>query len=288
MSDVIESTINKANQQYIDAISQEAIGNPFSGITSGIKRNLHNVIMNLQDLQTDKYQTALAETYVTFKENAHTHGKAFKNSNHLEVKDLQVVVPTGFTGDYIAYTRLLGTQFKAMQNITNDVLEPTHNLILKYIGKPETMSSVSNDDLKRIKFHDKEIESFKKSMNKFFDVKKKHQALPLGKLVRSTKEFNQLATELSNTVLPWMLNTKWQSEVFRSYTALQQSVDLLLVRIEQKPQEYQLNKLNAERLAKLINDAAVEVELTSAMFVYVNQLVECAIALQNTLIKTVE
>ena len=85
-----------------------------------------------------------------------------------------------------------------------------------------------------------------------------------------------------------MLSTKWQTEVFTSYSALQQSIDLLLVRIEQKPQEYQLNKLNAERLAKLINDAAVEVELVSAMFVYMNQLVECAIHLQEALIKTVE
>lgn len=288
MSDITESKIHSANLPHLDAISQEAISNPFSGITAGIKRNLHNVIINLQDLQTDKYQTSLAETYVTFKENAHNNSKEFKNSNHLEVKGLQVVVPTGFTGDYISYTRVLGAQFKAMQNITNDVLEPTHNLILKYIGKPDTMSNVSNDDLKRIKFHDKEIETFKKSMNKFFDPKKKHQALPIGKLVRSTKEFNQLATELGGAILPWMLNTKWQTEVFRSYTALQQSIDLLLVRIEQKPQEYQLNKLNAERLAKLINDAAVEVELVSAMFVYMNQLVECAIHLQEALIKTVE
>lgn len=288
MSDVIQSVINTANEQHLAAISQEAFSNPFSGITADIKRNLHNVIINLQDLQTDKYQTSLAETYVTFKENAYNNSKEFKNSNHLEVKGLQVVVPTGFTGDYIGYTRVLGAQFKAMQNIRNDVLEPVHNLILKYIGKPDTMSNISNDDLKRIKFHDKEIESFKKSMNKFFDPKKKHQALPIGKLVRSTKEFNQLATELGGAILPWMLNTKWQTEVFRSYSELQQSIDLLLVRIEQKPQEYQLNKLNAERLAKLINDAAVEVELTSAMFVYMNQLVECAIHLQEALIKTVE
>lgn len=286
MSDITESKIHAANLPHLEAISLEAIGNPFSAITDSIKRNLHNVIMNLQDYQSDKYQSNLAEAYMKFKENA--GNKTLKKSNHIEVKDIMVVVPTGFTGDYIAYTKLLGGQFRTMQNLTGDVLEPAHNLILKYIGKPETMSSVSNDDLKRIRFHDKEIESFKKSMNKFFDAKKKHQALPVGKLVRSGKEFNNLATELGNTVLPWMLNTKWQNEVFRSYTSLQQSIDLLLVRIEQKPQEYQLNKLNAERLAKMVNDVAVEVELTSAMFVYVNQLVECAIALQETLIKNAE
>ena len=283
MSNITQSAINNENQPHLDAISLEAISNPFSYITDSIKRNLHRVVINLQDLQESKYRNDLGDTYHKFKENV--NDKSIKNSNHLEVKDILVVVPTGFTGDYLTYAKVLTQQFKVMQNVTRDVIEPTHNLILKYIGKPETMTSVTTSDLNRVLFHDKEIEKFKKAMNRFFDVKKQHQSLPIGKLVRNTKEFNQLTAELSSNILPWMLNSKWQTELFRSYTGLQKSIDLLLVRIEQKPQEYQLSKLNAERLAKMINAVAVEVELTSAMFVYMNQLLECSTALQEALIK---
>lgn len=287
MSNIVESPMALSNRIALEEISLEAIGNPFAQITDSIKRNLHRVVANLQDVRGEKYRNDLGNSFHTFKENTAKH-KNLKSTSHLEVKDIKVVVPTGFTGDYLGYTKVLGQQFKAMQNITSDVLEPAQNLILKYIGKPDTMSNVSNADLKRIKFHDKEIENFKKQMNRYFDAKKQHQALPIGKLVRSTKEFNQLANELSSNVLPWMLNTKWQTEVFQAYLSLQQSIDLLLVRIEQKPQEYQLNKLNAERLANMVNDVAVEVELTGAMFTYMNQLVECAISLQETLIRVTD
>ena len=283
MADLFESQVYLENEHYLEQISLEAMSNPFKGITASLKSNMHRVLANIPLVRNSNAgENDLAKKLSEFNNNK--SDPTLKNVNHLETKDILVVVPVGFTGDYIGYTKVLTDQFRIMQDLNTDVIIPAHNLILKYIGKPSSMAAIDNVDLQRIKLHSDEIEEFKKQMNSFFDAKRKHQSLPIGKLVNSAKEFNEFATELSGSILPWMLNDKWRNDVFKSYTALQESLDLLMVRIEQKPDEYHFNKLNAERLSKLVNDVAVEIELTGAMFTYVNQLLECAVHLQTTLI----
>lgn len=282
MTDVLLSQITEDNKLHLEDISLEAFDNPFQSMSDTIKRNMHAVVSNISNIVKGHDLTDLGINANEFKQTA-ASAKRPGNSTHIETKDIMVVVPVGFTGDYLGYTKLLAKQFKSMYNLKNDVIVPAHNLILKYIGKPDTMVNINNTDLNRVKFHTEDIEHFKKEMNRYFNAKLKHQALPVGALIKSGNEFDQLVTELSNSILPWMVSTAWRSDVFNSYIELQQSLDLLLVRIEQKPQEYQLNKLNAERLAKLVNDVAVEIELTGAMFVYMNQLIECAIQLQRVI-----
>lgn len=287
MSDIIQSKINDKNERYVEAISLEAFSNPFKGITDTIKDSLHSVIRNVPMFNTKAAnENELGKAMHMFNEK--TKVDVIKNVNHIEVKDIMVVVPVGFTGDYLSYFNVLAKQLTIMHDIKDVVVEPTHNLILKYIGKPETMSSIDNSDLDKIKLHSLQIEQFKREMNKYFDPKRSHQSLPVGKLVANTKEMHQLVTDIRNGLLPWMLDVKWRTNLFNSYTKLQQSLDLLMVRIEQKPDEYQLTKLNAERLARLINDVAVEIELTGALFIYTNQLIDCVINLQAAVYSSLE
>lgn len=283
MSDITESKINNKNEGYVEAISQEAMENPFRGMTDSIKDKLHRVISNVAFFKHGESTASISsEASYNFKENA--RNKVSAEVNYIDIKDIKVVVPVGFTGDYIGYVSLLSEQYLVMQNLTKDVIAPTHNLILKYIGKPDTMTSIENSDLARIKLHSTEIESFKKRMNTFFSSSQKHQALPISKLVRSNSEFNQMVTNITVTIIPALADSKSQRDMFKSYKDLHQSIDLLMVRIEQKPDVYRLNKLNAERLAKLLNDVAVEIEILGALHVYMNQLLICVVELQKTLL----
>ena len=174
MSDIIQSKINDKNERYVEAISLEAFSNPFKGITDTIKDSLHSVIRNVPMFNTKAAnENELGKAMHMFNEK--TKVDVIKNVNHIEVKDIMVVVPVGFTGDYLSYFNVLAKQLTIMHDIKDVVVEPTHNLILKYIGKPETMSSIDNSDLDKIKLHSLQIEQFKREMNKYFDPKRSHQ-----------------------------------------------------------------------------------------------------------------
>lgn len=287
MSDTIASQIADKNEHHLEVIAMEAIGNPLSAMSDIIKRSLHSVVSNVPSFNPKhKKQNELGDIVRLFHET--TQSEVLKNVNHLEIRNINVVVPVGFTGDYLGYFNVLSKQMAVMQNINIAVIEPTHNLILKYIGKPDSMSTIDNSDLDKIKLHTAEIEKFKSEMSAYFDPKRAHQTLPIGKLVNNTKDLQQLVSNVRNDLLPWMLDHNWRNSVFKSYSKLQASLDLLLVRIEQKPEEYSLTKLNAERLARLINDVAVEIELTGALFIYINQLIDCIINLQLAIYSDLE
>lgn len=292
MTDIIKSQIHELNKESLDVISTEAMSNPLKGMTELIKARLHKIVNSLSnnknaevmeghDLKTD----AFTDFMVSHKENK---GKYVKSNTYMDLKNVNVTVPVGFTGDLMGYATTLASISKSMSNLSREVLEPTHNLILKYIGKPETMSSISNSDFGKIKLHSNEIEKFKKEMNVYFSAKQKHQVLPVGKLLKNLNQFNDVANLINTSIIPFELNVKARDTIYKSYTQLQQSLDLLLVRIEQKPDQYQLNKLNAERLANLINDVAVELELYSALVNYNHQLVMCTLATKDRLLEKMD
>lgn len=292
MTDIIKSKIQELNKESLDVISTEAMSNPLKGMTEIIKARLHKIVNSLSNNKNaevmeghDMRSDAITDFMISHKENK---GKYAKQNTYLGLKDINVVVPVGFTGDLIGYATTLNQASKTMAQLSKDVLEPTHNLILKYIGKPETMSNISNSDFSKIKLHSSEIEKFKKEMNLYFSTKQKHQALPVGKLIKNLNQFSDLANLVSTSIVPFELDVKSRDRIYKSYTQLQQSLDLLLVRIEQKPDQYQLTKLNAERLANLINDVAVELELYSALVNYNHQLIVCTVALKNRLLEKLD
>lgn len=281
MYDVILSKVDEANEFDLQSISTEAYNLPFKAITDKIKRSLHNVIGNVPTFNSST-TSEVNNVVKAFKQG--NSDNATKTFNYLEIKDILVIVPVGFTGDYLGYFNMLLKQFEVMSNLVDDVIKPTHNLVLKYIGKPESMTTIDNADIEKVKLHDAQIESFKKDMNKYFDSRRNHQTLPISKLVRNANELQELFKTISMEIKGPMVDIKCHDAIFTSYQQLQKSLDLLMVRIEQNPDVYKLNKLNAERLARLINDVAVEIEVRAALHSYLKQFVECAIAVQQVII----
>lgn len=291
MNDIVKSKIQEMNKESLDVISTEAISNPLKSMTGAIKSRLHKIVASLTDKSANvtEDKNFNREDFAAFEElHKQNNGKYQRQISYTDIKNLLVTVPVGFTGDLVSYTSLLARQNKVMSNLSKDVIEPTHNLILKYIGKPDTMSSISNSDFSKVKLHSTEIEKFKKEMNRYYSSKNKNQTLPVGKLIKNLNEFSPLATQVRDVILPFQFDDKARNVIHKSYLDLQKSLDLLLVRIEQKPDQYQLNKLNAERLANLINDVAVEIELYSALVTYSNLLSTCVMNLQHKLLEAVE
>lgn len=289
MSDIVKSKIHEMNVESLEVISTEAMSNPLKSMTGAIKNRLHKIVGSLSVNKQNKLEPVdsnrdnYSNFQVAHKEN---NGRYQKTVSYSTIKNVLVTVPVGFTGDLVGYTNTLININQVMSNLSKDVIEPTHNLILKYIGKPDTMSNISNMDFNKIKLHSSEIEKFKKEMNKYFSAKNKNQTLPVGKLIKNLNQFSPLATQVSEHIIPFQMdNDKRKNNIYKSYTDLQKSLDLLLVRIEQKPEQYQLNKLNAERLANLINDVAVEIELYSALVSYSDQLTICVINLQDKILQ---
>ena len=292
MSNIVTSKVQEENQEALDVISNEALSNPLKTMTDSIKNRLHKIVSTLSSKKVSSAIEQTEASEVSYNEFQTTHksarGSYHKSTTYMEVKNILVTTPVGFTGDLVGYAKVLQDMNKMMSDISREVIEPTHNIILKYIGKPDTMSNISNADFSKVKLHNMQIENFKKEMNKYFSATNKNQTLPIGKLIKNLNQFNDLASQASNEIIPFIRDTKSRNKIHKSYIELQQSIDLLLVRIEQKPEQYQLNKLNAERLSKLINDVAVEIELYGALVSYSDQMFVCVRELQDKLLENLE
>lgn len=294
MDNIYVSTIQENNKDDLEYISMEALSNPLKGMTDRIKDRLHRIVSSLSSNNGKAESPAVKKARDTldkvteFNVAQSRQGKPqYRVVSYTDLRPIVVTVPVGFSGNLVDYSEVLANQCRVMANLTKEVLEPTHNLILKYIGKPETMTTISNSDFGKIKLHTNEIEKFKKDMNRFFSTKHKHQTQPIGSLIKNVNQLQTISSDLSKTIGPYITDTKNRAVLFRAYTQLQQSIDLLLVRIEQKPEQYQLNKLNAERLASLINDVAIEIELYSAMFAYCDQHIMTFIGVYEQAVKPV-
>lgn len=292
MDNTFVSKIQESNQEALDSISLEAMSNPLKGMTDSIKSRLHNIVGSLSGNNGKGDSTEVESAMDSFDKftelNARQTGRAkYEVVSYTDLRSIVVTVPTGFSGNLVDYTEILANQCRVMANLTKEVIDPTHNLILKYIGKPESMTTISNSDFGKIKLHTSEIEQFKKDMNRFFSSKKRHQTQPIGSLIKNVSQLQNISSDLSKTIGPFISAASNRAMLYRAYMQLQQSIDLLLVRIEQKPEQYQLNKLNAERLASLINDVAVEIELYSAMYAYCDQHIMTYIGIYNKAIRPV-
>lgn len=292
MDNTFVSKIQENNQEALDNISLEAMSNPLKGMTDNIKSRLHSIVGSLSGNNGKGDSTEVESAINSFDKftelNARQTGKAkYEVVSYTDLRPIVVTVPTGFSGNLVEYSEVLANQCRVMANLTKDVIDPTHNLILKYIGKPESMTTISNSDFGKIKLHTTELEQFKKDMNRFFSSKNRHQTQPIGSLIKNVGQLQNISSDLSKTIGPFISAASNRAMLYRAYTQLQQSIDLLLVRIEQKPEQYQLNKLNAERLASLINDVAVEIELYSAMYAYCDQHIMTFIGIYNKAVRPV-
>ena len=290
MDNTFVSKIQESNQDALDSISLEALSNPLKGMSDSIKSKLHSIVSSLSgnngkdtSVEIDRAVDRLNE--YTELNIANAHKAKYVMVSYTDLRPIVVTVPTGFSGNLADYSTVLADMCRVMTNLTKDVIEPTHNLILKYIGKPDTMTTINNSDFGKIKLHTTEIEKFKKDMNRFFSAKNKHQTQAIGSLIKNVGQLHYIRNDISKTISPYIFAASSRVTLYKTYMQLQQSIDLLLVRIEQKPEQYQLNKLNAERLATLINDVAVEIELYSAMFAYCDQLLMVFISVYNHAVK---
>lgn len=256
----------------------ESIGSPLRAMTGTIKNALHKVVSNLSFLKTDTVpNNSIHESH--FKIQEQNKNPPPKTTNYVTIRGIHSLVPVGFTGNLLDYTNVILNHLAVMENLSRDVIEPANNLILKYIGRPESLVNISNQDANTIKFHTDMNEDFKKDMNRFYDSKRSHQTQPIGTLIKSIGEYNELIATLNTGTKPWMSNDKWTSRIHKSYKEFQKSIDLLMVRIEQKPDVYRLNKLSAEKVATIISRVAVEIELASAMLAYLDQLMMAVVTL---------
>lgn len=285
MDNYVKSNIHELTKQDLEEISLEAFNNPLQGITESIKNRLHNIVKSISSISSKGRignNPELKDMLTDFSSRHVTNTKTNDNSvSYIDVKEMVIVVPVGFSGNILEYTNVIVTQCSLLTDLSKQVIEPTHNLILKYIGKPESMLNISTSDLSKVNLHNREIEIFKKDMNKFFNTKKKHQTQPIKILISNFRQFIELGDILKRNIVPFIVNDSDRHKIFKSYTQLQSSLDLLLVRIEQKPEQYQLNKLNAERLSNLIRDVALEIELYSATVSYCEQLMSIYINLDK-------
>lgn len=267
---MFEPAIAKENREALNQISQEAFANPFAMMGNRVKNLLAEVVTNINNI---KHKNDESNVISSLRPTTREREELIKKIPYVDMRKVNVLCPNGFTGDYVSYALFLNNHLKLMQNFNKEVLVPTHNLILKYIGKPETLTSINNKDFDAIRFHFKEIEEFKKKMNHFFNVKLNNQTLPYAKLIKNQNEYIQLVKLLQADTIP-AYNKLYEErqKTEKLYKDLTKTIDLLMLRIEQKPNVYVINQLNAERLSNMLNEVAVELEFIAALQDYTEQL----------------
>lgn len=254
----------------VDAISMEAFSNPLKGITSTIKDKLHILSSHMNTTITNampKFGRLNFDPKVFHSRTLKVKEiKHIIDTDYYALRNVTVEISAGFRGKYPEYGLFLKNKLDVYTATTRKSIERLHNYVLKAIGKPDILSAATDVDYDNIKFNKAEAEDFKVQMNKFYNHKLNAQYAPIGSLFDSNKDIESFYLVHLDAIFDSIWNAnKEMVYVLEQYKNMMKSVDLLFVRIEQKPEVFNMNNVNAERLSSLFYEAAKELEMFSAL-----------------------
>lgn len=266
-------TVSEIRKEY-EAISLEAFNNPFSTLNFKLKQSFQKIVSHFNDVINHKKTEEKEPEKMHLAKQIANDEKRIRTIGFIPFKDLNVPVPPGFKGNILTMSKDLDKVINQFKDLEKTTLKPTHNLILKYIGKPQLLSSITNNDFKDIKIYKDEMESTKKNLNLMFDYKHNYQKQKFSSLFKNMGEL----TTFANLVYGSHYSTLQKARLARPKLVdltkeISKSMDLLMLRMEQKPDQYAINAVNAEKISSLLLSVAEVVEFHGSMQVLMDQTI---------------
>ena len=175
-----------------------------------------------------------------------------------ELRGLQVTAPDGFEGTFVEYGQFLVKTVEAMEDLSQDVLEPFASWIAQRIEDPESLKALTNS-LRIPGLRTPKVEELQKRLDQFFPLNAPRSYV-YGDLFKRQGDW----TDINNNIKK--LNTLYANgkyeKVQKAMPELSHLLTVLAARIaEQKDvASFQVSSITTEQLSKVTFEIAQHVE----------------------------
>lgn len=212
----------------------------FDNVKAYMAKSILDPVLSLFDSSTESWFT-----------------RGLNKRSYIDLQDLEVACPLGFTGDLLSYSKDLLESARAASEVLNKNISPFNEWLEQKLGDPETLnSSVGSKvtdyvDLKVENHWQKLHHHFTKDSRELATTKYKH-------LVRRNADWTEIVKNLS--AVDHLLNKEYHQRVMSHTNRLTENLDQLLSRIEHEPDKYKLSGQVIKTLAERSYDTAKSVE----------------------------
>lgn len=193
-----------------------------------------------------------------------------ESTTFLDTSSINIMVPPGFKGSLLNYSKLLSNMFTVMSHLDEEVLEPTQNALAETVGSNKQMGIITMDKYSRdLLLHTDQIATFKNDLATFFDTDTTNETLKFPAAFDRFKDlegFTEIIRELQKTI-----KKAPTADIAKRVEAISKSANLLNLRLKQGKLEH-LRNTQAEFISSLLIKASTEVEFYAALVTMINQL----------------
>jgi hypothetical protein len=189
--------------------------------------------------------------------DADWYSKGLNKQAYIDLQDVEVACPMGFTGDYVKYLKVLTEAAEAASLVLNRNVAPFNEWLEAKLGDPLTLSAVMGARVQG--YTDLNCSDHWHRVNAFFTKQSREFATTKYKnLVRRNADWIDIVKGVK--FLETNLNDVYHKSVMEHTNRLAQNLDTLLHRIEQDPVTYQLSGAVVKTLAERSYECAKAVE----------------------------
>lgn len=260
-------TIEQMKEQQL-TISTEALSNPLSPINEILKSKFANIVSAFSNIFPHKKKEVNSH-YIIKLSNAEKKINVVKRYGYVPLADIKVPVVEGLFGSTIEFSKAINNGLSISDTLLKETLKPLHDLILSLIGDPTKLSKLDANEFKNIKTYDEQITECKTEIKKHLNPVKNIQTRAFKELYPNLGEFQRHITFCKNQLYPEYVKTAEQRiQIVSTMQEISKSLDLLMLRIEQKPETFNINSFNLNKLAGIVISVAEVVEFVGSMQVY--------------------
>lgn len=260
-------TIEQMREHQL-VISNEAFSNPLKPITDFAKSKFIDIV-NSFSRTLPQQKKEVNSLYIIKLADAEKKVPKVRVFGYVPLSEAKIPVIEGLIGSPVEFTKAVHTGLSISDYLISDTLKPLHDLVLSFIGEPSKLSKMDVNEFKKVRLYDEQIEKCKTELKKHLNPVKNVQSRPFKELYVNIEEFNNHITICKNQLYPDYVKTAEQRiKIVSTMKEISQALDLLMLRIEQKPETFNVNSFNLNKLAGLIISVAEVVEFVGSMQVY--------------------
>lgn len=271
-------TIHEMNKfiKSSNPIALEGVGVQNIGPDSALFKNLSTMVSSTSNFIKSTFNglTNLFGFTEEVKRDFTYYAFFSKNDKYPDIRNLEIQVPEGFTGNLKDYVKDINAIYKDFaQDFVGTTIEPATNIIAKIINDPVQYDSLRSE----IKLDFKDISKYQRKLSRYFKTKHNTTAV-IGQVYHNMSEIAESGKyylELENLVKN--VNLK---DIKERTERLSEVLEMFIREYSDKSQNATLNKRSFAALTELVYGLAQQIEFYAAFDSLVRNVLY--IGLRNT------
>lgn len=262
-------TVEQMRERQL-VISEEAFSNPLGKISNFAKSKFMDIATSFSDIRHTKKD--VNSLYVVKLDESQKKLPVIKKVGFIPLADVKVPVMEGLTGDSFEVAKVLNQSLEIADHILKETLKPLETLMLNFIGDPSRLSKMDANDFKKINLFEVHVDTARSKLKEHISNSHSVQTRQFKELYDNIEGFQNHLNYCRNQLYPSYARAgEKRLEIVSKLQEISKSIDLLMLRIEQKPDTFAISAFNANKLAGVIISVAELVEFLGSMQVMTDE-----------------